>query len=261
LAKRRLFQNKRIVVVSTQLIEAGVDIDFPVLYRDFATVASIVQSAGRCNRNGKLDSFGRVKLFKLQRNGMPRCELIYRGRDREILRLTKDSFADLFYQEKDLLDVQQEFFNNIQSDLDWGIHIPPSNPNFKFDFIKDIQECQYDKIGKFQLIDKQLFGEEIQYFVPQIRQDEKFEKLLTLQDELIEFFKTNADRSIIRSKKKSIEMQLKKMSGQIVQVRLNKNQIKPLQANEQCYFNLYKIDTNSYSFKKGIDLKGAEFFL
>jgi CRISPR-associated endonuclease/helicase Cas3 len=261
LAKRRLFQNKRIVVVSTQLIEAGVDIDFPVLYRDFATVASIVQSAGRCNRNGKLDSFGRVKLFKLQRNGMPRCELIYRGRDREILRLTKDSFADLFYQEKDLLDVQQEFFNNIQSDLDWGIHIPPSNPNFKFDFIKDIQECQYDKIGKFQLIDKQLFGEEIQYFVPQNHQDEKFEKLLTLQDELIEFFKTNADRSIIRSKKKSIEMQLKKMSGQIVQVRLNKNQIKPLQANEQCYFNLYKIDTNSYSFKKGIDLKGAEFFL
>ena len=65
LAKQRLRQNKRIVVVSTQLIEAGVDIDFPIVYRDFATVASIVQSAGRCNRNGKLDSLGKVKLFKL----------------------------------------------------------------------------------------------------------------------------------------------------------------------------------------------------
>jgi len=261
LAKRRLRQNKRIVVVSTQLIEAGVDIDFPVLYRDFATVSSIIQSAGRCNRNGKLDSFGRVKLFKLQRNGMPRCELIYRGRDREILRLTKDSFNDLLYQEKDLLDVQREFFNNIQSDLDWGIHIPPSNPNFKFDFIKDIQECQYDKIGKFQLIDKQLFGEEIQFFVPRNHQDEKFEKLLTLQDELIEFFKTNADRSIIRSKKKSIEMQLKKMSGQIVQARLNRNQIRPLQGNPRNYFNLFEIDKKSYSFEKGVDLEGAEFIL
>ena len=77
LAKRRLRQNKRIVVVSTQLIEAGVDIDFPVLYRDFATVASIVQSAGRCNRNGKLDSFGRVILFKLMNKGKIRSDIIY----------------------------------------------------------------------------------------------------------------------------------------------------------------------------------------
>ena len=261
LAKRRLRQNKRIIVVSTQLIEAGVDIDFPVLYRDFATVASIVQSAGRCNRNGKLDSFGRIKLFKLQRNGMPRCELIYRGRDSDILRLTKNSFTDMLYQEKDLIDVQREFFNNIQSDLDWGIHIPPSNPTFKFDFIKDIQECQFNKIGKFQLIDKQLFGEEIQYYVPRNHKDDKFEKLLELQNDLMELMKKKADRNLIRQKKKSIEIQIKRMSNQIVQIRLNKNQIKPLQESDKNYFSLYKISTGSYSFTEGINLKGSEFIL
>jgi CRISPR-associated endonuclease/helicase Cas3 len=57
---------KRKVIVSTQLIEAGVDIDADVVYRDFAPLDSINQVAGRCNRNSAKDDKGTVSIFILK---------------------------------------------------------------------------------------------------------------------------------------------------------------------------------------------------
>jgi CRISPR-associated endonuclease/helicase Cas3 len=61
--KERLKNKEEIRVVSTQLVEAGVDIDFPIVYRAFAGLPSIIQTAGRCNREGKAEK-GEVFIFK-----------------------------------------------------------------------------------------------------------------------------------------------------------------------------------------------------
>jgi CRISPR-associated endonuclease/helicase Cas3 len=88
----RLNYGKPCRVVSTQLIEAGVDIDFPVVYRALAGIDSIAQAAGRCNREGRRDR-GDVYVFDP-------TDVQLRG----YLASTAHSAAELISDATDLLD-------------------------------------------------------------------------------------------------------------------------------------------------------------
>ncbi len=63
--RRRLKAGEPVRVVSTQLVEAGVDLDFPVVYRAMAGLDSVMQAAGRCNREGRMAEPGEVYIFRL----------------------------------------------------------------------------------------------------------------------------------------------------------------------------------------------------
>lgn len=67
--KHRQKQGLPCLVVATQCIEAGVDLDFDVMYRALAPMESVIQAAGRCNRNGRLPKGGRVLVFEPREEG------------------------------------------------------------------------------------------------------------------------------------------------------------------------------------------------
>jgi len=77
-AKRLRKKGRPVTVVATQLVEAGVDISFPVVYRAECGLDSFAQAAGRCNRNGELKNHdgttakGRVFLFQPTDHPIPK---------------------------------------------------------------------------------------------------------------------------------------------------------------------------------------------
>ena len=73
--------NKNIICVSTQLIEAGIDISFSCVIRASAGLDSVIQAAGRCNRNGRSDQPKKVYVISLKNESLDKLEDIKTGRD------------------------------------------------------------------------------------------------------------------------------------------------------------------------------------
>ena len=78
--RQRLKADIPTIVISTQLIEAGVDIDLPIVYRAMSGLDSIVQAGGRCNREGKRPVPGEVHVFSL-RDGRKALGAIAQGQN------------------------------------------------------------------------------------------------------------------------------------------------------------------------------------
>ncbi len=103
---------RRKIVVSTQLIEAGVDIDMDIVVRDMATLDSINQSAGRCNRESRGEYLGDVYLYHItNESGREYCRFIY---DSFLIEVTNKVLQDKnLVFEQDYLNLNRDYFNNV----------------------------------------------------------------------------------------------------------------------------------------------------
>lgn len=103
------------IVVSTQLVEAGVDISFDVVYRDMAPLPFIFQSAGRSNREGDENRPGSVYLITLVKGGRRYCDQVYRNAVVD-LSLTEKVLKKEQYLEAEFIEVIDEYFKLISSE-------------------------------------------------------------------------------------------------------------------------------------------------
>ena len=100
-----LLCDREVHLVATQLIEAGVDVDFPVVYRAFAGLDSLAQAAGRCNREGRLSVPGELRVFFAET--APPAGVLKRAFDVSRTLLRADPTLDLFAPETHLRFFQQ----------------------------------------------------------------------------------------------------------------------------------------------------------
>lgn len=122
--KERIQENKRCILISTSLVEAGVDLDFRSVYRELAGVDSIIQAAGRCNREGRRKAEeSKVFVFKFegkenvlgQRQQIDVTKsLIVDGKDLSEMEIITKYFEMLYHFKGDSLDkknILDEFTN------------------------------------------------------------------------------------------------------------------------------------------------------
>lgn len=121
--RARLSQKLPCRVVSTQLVEAGVDLDFPVVYRALGPLDSMVQAAGRCNREGRLE-LGRTVIFRPEKEGLPQgtyasatrlsSNRLRRGSDLHDPQVFTDYFTELY---RDLTDTDAKGIQTLRREF------------------------------------------------------------------------------------------------------------------------------------------------
>jgi len=139
-------KDKRKIVISTQLIEAGVDIDMDIVFRDFGPLDSINQVAGRCNRNLMKDR-GIVKLYYVKRGNKPDSSYIY---DSTLLdttiKIINGYAVEGCIEEKDFFNLSNCYYETLHD----GVISDADSQNV----LEAVWSLNYKRIQDFKLIDE-----------------------------------------------------------------------------------------------------------
>jgi CRISPR-associated endonuclease/helicase Cas3 len=137
--KNRIKNNLPVILIATSCVECGVDFDFPAVYRELAPLPSIIQAAGRCNRNGNLSS-GNVVVFQIEK------ERVFDPVMRTGIAITKNIL------DKNILDLEsiensetyfKELFDINENDLD------------KKNILSEIKCLNFENVNdKFKIIEQ-----------------------------------------------------------------------------------------------------------
>lgn len=189
--KDRLKNGLPCTVVSTTVLEAGVDIDFPIVYREMSGIDSILQAAGRCNREGKRDiDESIVHVFELEK--IPE----YIQRNRQALVETTKLFKNINDPEAiatyfDFLYKQEE--STVDSFDLYGI-VKMHNSVFDFRKIANSFHLIEDMNMKSVIVKRSSAENEIQELIDQLLYGDKSRELMRkLAPYIVNIYEYEAD--------------------------------------------------------------------
>lgn len=236
--KQELKDGTKLIVVSTQLVEAGVDVSFKKVYRDFGPLDSVIQVAGRCNRNGEFGELGgEMQLVRLLTGkGKEYSNFIYSP---TLIQWTGDALEKDKYESINFVNIAKKYFAKFNSK---GI----SN-----DLLEEIKKLDYDKIkDDFELIEDNYATEDI-YVLTSENAQEKMDRMLDLRDRI---FKGGSDCDNKRWELEKIKNELRQYMISLGERDLEK--IKDCFDDEGKYIKYIRYENASkvYSLESGIDI-------
>jgi CRISPR-associated endonuclease/helicase Cas3 len=257
----KLNNKEPVILVSTQTIEAGVNLDFDIGFRDLAPLPSLVQTAGRVNREGKKENYSPVYIVNLEKDS----SYIYKLYQLEDTKKFLESKGEI--KENEYKEIMDEYYAN---SLERGLN----------DASKDIWEngvlkLDFDKIEEFALIEK--IGNVYDVYIEDgsakaTNLADLYENLLTCGDnleyDLKKVFDEEDDKEIINKyngkklsfheKKALLRLVLAKMNNYVIQVRLSDEKSNfplPFESRNGVNSNLYWVPPNQlneyYNFETG----------
>lgn len=149
--KNKANRNQNILLITTQVVEAGVDIDMDLGFKNKSLIDSDEQLAGRVNRNVKKD---RCTVYLFQKDD---ASMLYKNDYRFHVKVSNKEHADIL-EKKDF----QKLYNVVLNKID-DINKQDAFVNFNNDYLPYIQNLDYKQVNdKFKLID----SKNVSIFVP-----------------------------------------------------------------------------------------------
>lgn len=140
LIRRALRKGKKVIVVSTQVVEAGVDIDLDIVVRDLGPVDSIVQVAGRCNRHWKRET-GQVHIYRLMENERDYAAMVY-GKIHCLYARQLLSNREKI-EEREFYNIINDFFKKVSS---------AKNQEKSDELLEALADLRFSSLKEFELI-------------------------------------------------------------------------------------------------------------